>query len=630
MCGIAGYTGQYAPELVQAMCRRLRHRGPDDAGFFITPAVALAMRRLAIVDPRTGRQPICNETDDVWVVFNGEIYNHAAIRRHLQELGHTFRTDHSDTEVVVHAYEQYGPLWPEVVQANGMFGLAIWDARQNRLLLYRDRMGKKPLYYANVGGQLVFGSEIKALLLHPEVSKACDHAALYNAVALKNTSAPATVYRDIRQLPPGCLLDYVPGGTPKITPYWRLDCTPADPVPSLDEAAGQLFSLYESAVALRMDCDAPYGAYLSGGVDSSAVVALMRRRQDTPIVTFCLGYADLPEDKGLGKSEDIRFARLMADRLGTEHHEFIIDAGRFAAEMPHVLAAFDEPFAGTVSTYFLSICIKDHVKVALSGDGADEIFGSYLSHRLAGPLDAYLRLAAAGKAELAAMTEGERRSLAPFDTPEAFAGLRRAASPQGGVWRDNLGVFSRDELGRLFTPAFRAEHGLNGEPGPYPGILASLTARDPLNRALETDQRELLPNQVLPFVDRLSMAHSIEVRCPYLDHRIVAYANSLPGSYKIRNGINKYIQKRALAGVLPEELINRPKEGFVQPIYAWMHGPLKGFVRGHVASLPDRVFDQAFVGTVMDRFETGDQTVNAKVWTLACCGMWLATQPIDL
>lgn len=622
MCGIVGFTGQAKPELLRAMAATIRHRGPDDDGFCERPGVSLGMRRLAIVDLVTGRQPISNEDNNIWLVFNGEIYNHADLRRELIEVGHVFRTDHADTETIVHAYEEYGAAWPELLRANGMFAVALWDERQRRLLLYRDRMGKKPLYYALTGGELVFASEIKALLLHPGVSGELDHAALARYFMLKHISAPATAYAAIRQLLPGHFLVWEKGREPAIKPYWSLSLAPVLPAMDEEEAAARLFALLEDAVALRMECDVPYGAYLSGGVDSTAVTALMCRRRSAPIKTFCLGYADEASGQFAGKAQDLHYARLMAERLGSEHHELIISAEQFAADMPRIMAAFDEPFSGTISTWFLSILIKEHVKVALSGDGADELFGSYLAHRLAFPMEKWFVLQGQGKREWHDLSEEERLLLRPFDNEAGFSFLRSTAHREQAHWRERLGVFAPAELAALLSPEFLDLAGSHATESFWPLTTKGLTGTDALNRVLEVDQRDLLPNQILPFVDRLSMAHSIEVRCPYLDHRIVALANSLPGNLKIKDGVTKYIHKKSLEGLLPDDLLLRPKEGFVQPIYSWMHGVLRSWIVEALRSLPGRWIRAAALERLIAGFMAGDTKLNARIWNLVCFSLW--------
>jgi asparagine synthase (glutamine-hydrolysing) len=622
MCGIAGFTGPPKSELLRNMCAGIQHRGPDDEGTYETSDISLGIRRLEILDLDTGQQPISNEKEDVWVVFNGEIYNHRAIRQDLIDAGHYFRTSHSDTEIIVHAYEEYGVDWPEKIQANGMFSIALWDARYKKLILYRDRMGKKPLYYAYVKGGIVFASEIKSLLLHPDISRELDHHALAQYFMLKHVRAPATAYVQIRQLLPGHLLVWEPGREVKIKSYWSLFFASCQGKINEEEAANRISSLIKDAVALRMDCDVPYGAYLSGGLDSTAVTALMCRMQTKPIKTFCLGYTDNAIGQFAGKAQDLYYARMMAQRLGTEHHELIISAQQFAADMPKIMSAFDEPFSGTISTWFLSTLIENHVKVALSGDGADELFGSYLAHRLAFPLDYWLFLQQQGKTERSDLSIEDMARLKPFDNKEGLRFLNTLAFSDQAQWRESLGVFSPDELEKLLTAEFLDQSVRVTVANCWPSLTQGLSASDVLNQSLEVDQRDLLSNQILPFVDRLSMAHSIEVRCPYLDHRIVALANSLPGGMKIKNGVTKHILKKSLEGLLPDDLLHRPKEGFVQPIYAWMHGSLRQWTLDRLAELPADIVRSDYVAQLGKHLTDGDSSVNAKVWNLVCFSIW--------
>jgi asparagine synthase (glutamine-hydrolysing) len=624
MCGICGFTGEGDRALLTKMSATLTPRGPDDAGYYQDGAVSLAIRRLAIVDLETGGQPIANEDESLWVVFNGEIYNHVDLRQDLLQQGHRFRTHHSDTETIVHLYEDYGDLWPHLAQVNGMFGLALWDKQRRRLLLYRDRIGKKPLYWCQIGRDLVFGSEIKAILAHGRVSRDLDFNALYHYFSLKNLSAPHTAFQDIKQLLPGHYLIWE-NGRVETRPYWRLDFSRPITDITPDEAAKHLVTLLDDAVRLRMDCDAPYGAYLSGGVDSSSVVALMCRHQTQPVISFSLGYDEEPQGQFVGKSQDIVFARLMSQRLNTEHHEYILSPQEFAEELPQVLQAFDEPFSGTISTFFLSILIHRHVKVALSGDGADELFGSYLPHRLSWPLHHYLRLQKQGKSNFQSLSAEERLLLRPFDSPGQFAFLHSLASPDQAEWRMKLAVFGEAEKHRLLSPAFLAEAGNADTYQYYRHLLAQTTARDPLNVTLEIDQRELLPNQVLPFMDRLSMAHSIEVRSPYLDYRLIEFADRLPGDFKIHQGINKYVHKLAMQGLVPDDLLKRPKEGFVQPIYSWMDTVLKPWVQATLT--PERLrqhgyFRPDYVAGLLNEHYSGAANHSAQIWNLLCFQIW--------
>jgi asparagine synthase (glutamine-hydrolysing) len=619
MCGIVGFSGLNDTKILKAMNQALFHRGPDDEGYYSNGLINLGMRRLSIVDLESGKQPICNEDGLIWVVCNGEIYNHVLLRRDLEEEGHHFSTDHSDTEVIVHLYEEYGEDWPTHV--NGMFGAAVWDERNKKLSLYRDRIGKKPLYYSQKDGRIIFASEIKAILQHPAISRELDYQSLYHYFGLKNISAPGTAFADIKQLMPGHVLVWEAGRI-KTYPYWSIDF--GEPLNDIteEEAAEHLFGLFRDAVKVRMDCDVPYGAYLSGGVDSSAVVSMMSREQSNPVITFCLGYEDKAEGQFLGKEQDIDYARHMSQILGTDHYEYIINAEQFAEQMPSIMSAFDEPFSGVVSTYFLSILIKRYVKVALSGDGADELYGSYLAHRLAFPIQNYLIIKSRGINNWSDLGEDDREAVRPFDSPEEFRFLAAVASRNIAKWRERLSVFSFGERNQLLAMEILHAADFRNIKSVYENIASKMTAKDILNQSLEIDQRELLPNQVLPFVDRLSMAHSIEVRVPYLDYRIIEFANRLPGNFKIRKEIVKHIHKKALQGLLPDDLIHRPKEGFVQPIYPWMHGALKSWVKERLDSLPGEIFNQSYIKKLNSEFQNGNQDLNAKIWNLVCFGLW--------
>ena len=624
MCGIFGFTGAPNEQALYKMSSAIIHRGPDERGYLTRNNASIGICRLAIVDIKNGKQPISNEKEDTWVAFNGEIYNHVSIRNKLEDKGHHFKTSHSDTEVIVHAYEEYGEYWPEKTAANGMFGLAIWNDKDCTLLLYRDRAGKKPLYYFSMDGNIVFASEIKALLEHPDVSIDLDYQSILHYLMFKHVSAPRTAYKKIKQLLPGQYLVWQKGKPLKISRYHSISFTPLRENTFCDtNIANQLFNLIDDAVYLRMQCDVDYGAYLSGGLDSSAVTALMCRHQSSPVKTFSLGYADEIKGQFEGKAQDLHYARVMSKRLGTDHYELIISADDFANSITEVLSAFDEPFSGTISTYFLSTLIKKHVKVALSGDGADELFGSYLAHRIAFPMTLWLEIKKKGKFRWDDLSTEERESLRPFHTKDSFSFLAQLAHSNQAHWREKLAVFTPIDIMMLVNPEVLSTANAADVFNGWHKITSDLTANDALNLVLEADQRDLLPNQVLPFVDRLSMAHSVEVRCPYLDHRIIALANSLSGDLKIRNGVTKYILKKALGKLLPEKLVNRPKEGFVQPIYSWMHGSLKNWILEKLSELPKQLFQQGFLDQLILRFLQDDRKMDAKIWNLTCFSIWL-------
>src|SRR5712691_5376949 len=566
MCGIAGFTGPHNRTALELMTEGLHHRGPDAAGYWEGADVSLGMRRLPIIDVETGQQPVFNEDGTIAVVFNGEIYNYIELREALQRAGHRFSTDHSDTEVLVHLYEDRGLDF--LHELNGMFAIALWDARQRQLVLARDRLGIKPLYFARISGGVAFGSEPKALLEHPAISRVPNFAAIHHYLSLKNVPAPLSAFRDIEQLRGGELA-VCSGGEIERRRWWRVEF---DQCADLDEtdAADQIRALFEDSVRLQMRSDVPFGAYLSGGVDSSSVVALLARLGASKIKTFTLVY----DDNFPNKEEDQHFARVVAQRYGTEHHEHRVTFTDLPEKLDHVVRSFDEPFSGVISTYFITQSISRHVKVALSGDGADEMFGSYLAHRLAAPLAAY----AAGRNDPAALVPFEN------DVPRLAA-----LAARGDEAARRAGVFLLDDAQKneLYSPCMReAVDGCATEELTR-RVLEHCRSSDALNRALFVDLETLLPDQVLAFVDRLSMAHSVEVRPPFLDHRLVQLVADLPGSIKIKAGRVKHILKEAVRDLLPAELVARPKEGFIMPINEWLVGSLKGYV--HAALAPERL-----------------------------------------
>jgi asparagine synthase (glutamine-hydrolysing) len=567
MCGICGYTGRNAPETLKNMMSSIYHRGPDDSGQWQNQSVAIGMRRLSIIDINEGQQPIHNENKSIWLVFNGEIYNHIELRTKLESLGHQFYTDHSDTEVLVHLYEEYGADYLQ--HLNGMFAIALWNEHTQELHLARDRAGIKPLFYSIQNGQLIFGSEIKAVLKHPNVSKEPDLQALGHYFSFKNIPAPQTAFQGISQLLPGERAVFSKGQF-KVYRWWKLDFSTIIDV-SEEEALSTIREILENSVRIRMRSDAPFGAYLSGGIDSSSVVALMAQLSDQPIKTFSMVY----EKDYMNKSADKTFARKVSKQYGTDHYEYVMTQQDLMASMDEVLTTFDEPFSGVTSTYFLTKLISKHVKVALSGDGADELFGSYLSHRLATPLANYSRL----KDKIERLTEKEKQSLAPFESNlEQLQGFYK----KGDEVDRRMGLYlfdDREKRNRLFSDKMINEIGDTQTRRLIEAKYEQSQTLDPLNRALFVDFETLLPDQVLAFVDRLSMAHSVEVRTPFLDYRLMEYVASLPGSLKIKNGRVKHILKEAIKDLLPQNLIDRPKEGFVLPVNNWLSEDMGKLVR---------------------------------------------------
>jgi len=606
MCGIAGFVGAGGADRLAPMVASLTHRGPDDAGAWIGDGVALGMRRLAIIDVETGQQPMFNEDRSIAIVFNGEIYNFVELRERLLAAGHIFRSHHSDTEVIVHLYEEYGDDF--LRHLCGMFAIAIWDGRRNRLLLARDHVGIKPLYYAVRGKGLVFGSELKAVLAHPDIARQPDLVALHHYFTFKNIPAPQTAFAGVAQLRPGEYLSFQDGRV-ETHRWWRIHFA-ENPDIGEAEAAQHIRALLEDSVRLQMRSDVPVGAYLSGGVDSSSVVALMSRLGASNIKTFTLVYDDdLPN-----KTSDRRFAQAVAKRYGTDHHEHVVRFQDVPDQLDAILASVDEPFSGVISTYFLTQSIAKHVKVALSGDGADELFGSYLPHRLAQPLAA---------AEQGAMIAGDAR-LAPF---ERDLDRLHVLLARGDEAARRMGQYLADDAAkrRLYTPQMQAAVADQASEALIRRLYGEAGTHDPLNRALFVDFETLLPDQVLLFVDRFSMAHSVEVRPPFLDHRLVEFAATVPGWMKIRQGRVKSVLKDAVADLLPDGLVDRPKEGFVMPINDWILSKLRGYVEDALApsSLARHgLLNPVAVTSLLQRYDAGETGLASQLWNLVVFQRW--------
>ncbi|MGZ8848015.1 MAG: asparagine synthase (glutamine-hydrolyzing) [Pyrinomonadaceae bacterium] len=602
MCGIAGYTGREIPGLMTRMMDLIRHRGPDDDGQHHDRDVHLGMVRLSIIDLSGGHQPIANEDETIHVVFNGEIFNYVELKAELEAKGHQFKTN-SDTETIVHAYEEYGVSFAN--KLNGMFAIAIWDTRDQTLLVYRDRYGVKPLFYSALNGSLIFGSEIKTVRAHPAVGKELDYQALSHYLSLRNVPAPFTIFQDIRALLPGQMLTWNSNRGVQVSRWYELPTAIKWNDDDEDVLVERIDELLRDAVRLRLRSDVKYGAYLSGGIDSSTVVAITNEYSPSPVKTFTLSFADSPEHK-----RDAHYARMIADRYSTEHHECVMSSSDLQAELPIVIRHLDQPFAGVTSSYWLSRFMKRYVTVALSGDGADDMFGSYGHHRLVWPL--------------AQMRDSREVDLSFFKGREDF--VRSLAPYPPWEWRLAYGAFMEHEKEQLLTPAGRELL----MPYATTDFLKQIYERcdpraDDLNKMLHLDINTLLPNEILYFNDMLSMAHSMEVRTPFLDYRLAELACSIPGSLKIRDGKLKYILRKVAARYVPQEILDRPKEGFVLPKNTWLRAGLSGLIDEVLA--PDRLslhgfFNRDYVSALVSNFMKGDDPLTFRVWTLIIFQLW--------
>lgn len=612
MCGIAGRFGPGAEQVVREMIKALAHRGPDDEHVVTGKDFALGARRLSILDLPGGRQPISNERETIWAAQNGEIYNFPEVRQQLLDRGHHLKT-HCDTEILPHLYEEHGEEFPKKI--DGMFAVAIWDDEKKLGFLARDRMGKKPLYYCIRGNALYFASEIKGLLRIPGFERSLNLDALHQFLSLKHVPHPLSIFKGIAILPPAHMLTYRAGHEPIVTRYWDLDFSGTEECAGMteEEIIDRLLMLLRRGVQRRLLSDVPIGFFLSGGIDSSLSTVLAAELSPAKIKTFTLTYSQ--ESTTEGKEEDRRWARWVAERYETEHHEETIQVSNFPESLRRILTCFDEPYAGVVSTYFLAQLMSQHVKVSLSGDGADELFGSYLSHRLAFPLANYQRY----------LRTGDATYVKPFDKQLDF--LARLSEPEDWAWRYKLLVLSDVEKEEIYTPEVVSQMSQFSTRERLRKDFAGLSARDPLNRILEAEFRTIFPDQVLTFVDRLSMAHSLEVRTAYLDTEFVSFVAGLPGSLKIKDGETKYLLKKLSLRYFPSDMVYRKKEGFLMPITQWLLRDLEAYVRDTLS--PQRLskhglFRSEYVQGLVDslyRNQSDHLAVN-KVYSLLVFQEW--------
>lgn len=584
MCGITGlfHSAEAAPvnrALLQAMTDRIAHRGPDGDGFLVEPGVGLGHRRLAIIDLSTGDQPIWNETDDVGIVFNGEIYNFHELFDELRALGHVFRTK-SDTEAIVHAYEQWGAAC--VQRLRGMFAFAIWDRRRQTLFIARDRLGKKPLYYAILpGGWLAFASELKALEVLPDLSMEIDQQAIEDYFALGYIADPRSVYRAVRKLPPAHIMTVERGRPPRIERYWRLDCTAEERIDPV-EARDELLRILGESVRIRMISDVPLGAFLSGGVDSSGIVALMARQSGDPVKTFTVGFGESAFDETPHAAE-------VAARYRTDH-----TVRRLSPDMTDVVdgiaGMYDEPFgdSSALPTYLVCKAARERVTVALSGDAGDELFAGYRRYMFHARESALRKLMPLG---LRRPLFGTLARIYPkLDNAPQFLRARTTfedlSLTDADGYANNVAVIKRSKREALYADRFR--RGLAGYDASsiVTDAMTESGSDDPVTAAQYADLMTYLPGDILTKVDRASMAASLEVRVPMLDHKFVEFAFRLPRHMKLDGAVRKKILKDAFRPLVPEGLLDRPKQGFSVPLSKWFRGPLRDSLR-HAVESPD-------------------------------------------
>ena len=615
------------------------HRGPDDAGVYVNPTrrVGLGGRRLAIVDlSPAGRAPMPNEDGTVWITFNGEIYNHEDFRPGLIAKGHSYRS-RSDTETIIHLYEEYGLEF--VNQIEGDFAIGIWDETRRRLVLARDRIGVKPLYYTIAGGRLIFASEIKAILAHPAVPRDVDEEALYHYLSFLTTPAPQTLFAGIRKLPAGCLLTCDSHGDIRVQRYWDAIGPSLDPALTEDDIAGEVLRLLTESVQKRMMSDVPFGVFLSGGVDSSANVALMARMMDRPVRTFTVGFRDNPDCNELDE------ARRVAREFGTEHQEVVIGQSELIEFLPELIFHQDEPIADPVCVplyYVAKLARESGTTVVQVGEGSDELFCGYEDYRY------YLELHNRLWRHLIKLPRGLRQAVRAVGMGFYGVGggrllpkgrkmlpdlLRRLVSGEDLFWS---GAFVFDEVNKRRLLSSKAKRRLDdahgGEFSSYAVVredVSRLLSVRPnagqLERMIYQDLKLRLPELLLMRVDKLTMATSIEARVPFLDHKLVELATAIPEDLKYRNGTTKYILKRALRGVVPDYVLERKKKGFGTPINAWLLDRLGRFFEHSLfnSSLRKRgLFDYSYIEWVLREHRSGRADYSFFLWCLLNLSLW--------
>ncbi len=615
MCGICGvYNGRsgepVSQELIERMASQLSHRGPDDSGIYLDDNVGLGFARLSIIDLNGGHQPMSNETGDIWIVFNGEIWNYKGLRKELIEKGHYFRTN-SDTETIVHAYEEYGVDC--VARLHGMFGFAIWDGSRRRLLLARDRAGKKPLYYTRIDDGLVFASEIKSLLLHPRVKRQADLQALADFLSVRYVPGPATLFANIYKVLPGHWLlfehDIV-----REECYWdfTFGLTARRPI---EEYIQGIHQHVRRAVEERMMADVPLGAMLSGGVDSSIIVGIMSSLTDQRVKTFAVGF-DVPE------CNELPYARLVAQHFGTEHHELVVKSSDLSEYWPLLTWHRDEPVSepSDLGVYLISKLARQYVKVVLTGEGGDELFAGYPKYVVDWLAQYYGLLPAFVRDQVITPL----LDLLPYSMRKVKFAARALSLPAPQRWMSWFGIFNGQLKDKLLSASTKANINLDSSLA-FQRWLEKNPQRDNLSSMLYLDTKIWLPDNLLMKADKMTMAASLEARIPFLDYQLVEYAASIPSHVKIRPLKAKYLLKQAFADLLPGPILTRKKMGFNVPTGTWFRKGQRNLISRLLLSERARsrgFLNDAFVAHLLRDHLEGRTNYQAQLFTLASLELW--------
>jgi len=628
MCGICGKiyfdpNARIDEHLIRRMCDVIKHRGPDESGVYVDRHVGLGHRRLSIIDLATGQQPMCNARQDIWIVYNGEIYNFPELRKELELLGYSFHS-HSDTEVIIHLYDEYGTVCVNYLR--GMFAFAIWDKRRQRLFLARDRTGQKPLFYMLTDEAILFASEIKSLLQDSTVKRELNLTAMHHYLTYGYVPPPDTMFQNIRNLPPAHILVYQ-DGTIKKEQYWTLSYMPKI---RMDRHAMEerLQDLLQEAVKIRMISDVPIGTFLSGGIDSGTVVALLSQYSEQPVKTFSIGFQE-------EEFNELPYARLVAERFGTEHHEFIVEPNAVEI-LPKLVWLFDEPFgdSSAIPTYYVSQMTGQHVKVALNGDGGDESFAGYLRY-VGYVLVRYYRTIPhkIRNALLAPVVNmlyaGVNRNPVPFWLRTLLRRIKLLSDlslePKRDHYVDNLVIFRNNLKLDLFTDDVRNQlRGINSLNYMFQYFDAG-NAEHFTDKMLYSDVMTYLPGDLLVKVDRMTMAHGLEGRSPFLDHKLMEFVATIPPQYKLRGTRLKFILKKLGKAWLPEQILTREKKGFSVPIGKWFRHELRDMVHDVFSSsylIKEGIFNNVMLQHILQEHQSGKIDYRHHIWLFLNLELW--------
>ncbi len=626
MCGIAGWANldsskppMFGDEMVlQSMCDSIWHRGPDSEGVWLGTGVSLGMRRLAIIDLKTGEQPVWNEDRTVVAVMNGELYNFRELRQKLESRGHTF-TGNSDTEILPHLYEEFGEAFLDVL--NGMFAIALWDSKLNKLILARDRFGEKPLYYGIFDNKLLFASEPKALLSHPEVKPRINLEALRQYLSFDYVPAPMSIYEGISKLPSAHRL-VLENGKVKTIRYWEMSFKKPERQPTVKEASEHIRELLSDSVKMRMISDVPLGILLSGGVDSSAIAAFATQHSNNKVKTFSIGFDEDSFDES-------KYAREVAMHLGTEHYEDKLSVDKAADLVSGIGKWLDEPMSdpSILPTYLLSKFVREHVTVALGGDGGDEIFAgypTYLGHKVANVYDSIPNFVRKRLIEpvVQGLPVSNKNLSFDYKAKRFIASSNYDLVTRHHTW---FGSFKPEDQRSLFTESVKYTSRMGDVYKNAKDLLKNCDALSEIEQMQFLDMHFYLAEDILTKVDRASMAVSLEVRAPFLDHRIAEYAASLPTEYKLKGKIGKYILKKSVENMLPKTVTKRAKKGFGVPIADWLKGSLRPLLRDLMSAdklIRQDLFDYEYVDKLIYQHEQGVVSNHKQLWTLLVFQLW--------